>query len=217
MSTPTNAHHPDPAEDPRDFWEGHYDRQRARMQGNPNTLAVEHLGDLEPGSALELGSGQGADAIWLARAGWRVLAVELSETALRLADERAREAGVSDRIRWRQHDLSSGVPEGAFDLVLSSYTQSPVALARIDVLRRAADRVAPGGTLLIVGHSGLPSWSTEDRHADDMPDAATLIAQLALPEDAWAVGRRVDVERSITDPEGAPATRQDSVVRMRRR
>lgn len=217
MSTSNHAHHPDPAQDPREFWEGHYDRQRERMQGNPNALALEHLEDLVPGFALELGSGQGADAIWLAGAGWTVLAVELSATALRLADGRAREAGVSDRIEWRRHDLSSGVPDGAFDLVLSSYTQSPVALDRVEVLRHAAARVAPGGTLLIVGHSGVPSWSTDHTHAADMPDAAALIAQLDLPEDEWAVDRRLDVERAIVAPDGAPATRQDSVVRLRRR
>jgi SAM-dependent methyltransferase len=217
MNTPTHAHHPDPAEDPRDFWEGHYERQRERMRGNPNPLALEHLQDLEPGSALELGSGQGADAIWLARAGWTVLAVELSATAIELADGRAREAGVSDRIEWRRHHLASGVPQGAFDLVLSSYTQSPVALDRVEVLRRAADRVAPGGALLIVGHSGVPSWSTDDRHADDMPDAGTLVAQLDLAEDGWGVDRSLDVERAITGPDGAPATRRDSVVRARRR
>ena len=196
------------------------DRDEKAGSGKGRELApergVSRDGDA-PGFALELGSGQGADAIWLARAGWTVLAVELSATALRLADGRAREAGVSDRIEWRRHDLGSGVPDGAFDLVLSSYTQSPVALDRVEVLRHAAARVAPGGTLLIVGHSGVPSWSTDHTHAADMPDAATLIAQLDLPEDEWAVDRRLDVERAITDPDGAPATRQDSVVRLRRR
>ncbi|MDO9409591.1 cyclopropane-fatty-acyl-phospholipid synthase family protein [Patulibacter sp.] len=220
MTTPPRAHHdhhPDPADDPRAFWESHYERQRDRFRGNPNALALDHLEDLGPGSALELGSGQGADAIWLARRGWTVLATELSATVLRLADERAREAGVADRIEWRRHDLASGVPDGSFDLVLSSYTQSPVAFPRTAVLRAAADRVAAGGTLLIVGHSGTPSWTTERDHAVDMPDAATLIADLDLPEAGWTVDRSADVERPITDPEGRPATRQDSVVRFRRR
>jgi SAM-dependent methyltransferase len=215
-STP-HAHHPNPTQGPRTFWEGHYERQRERFRGNPNALALEHLDELGPGTALELGSGQGADAIWLARRGWTVVALELSETALRLADERAREAGVGDRIEWRPHDLAAGVPQGSFDLVLSSYTQSPVAFPRTAVLREAAERVAPGGALLVVGHSGTPSWMAEQGHAVDMPDAATLIAALDLPAADWTVDRREDVQRPISDPEGRPGTRQDSVVRFRRR
>ncbi|MEV4423031.1 class I SAM-dependent methyltransferase [Patulibacter sp. NPDC049589] len=217
MTTSSHAHDPAPADDPREFWESHYERQRERFRGNPNALALDHLDDLAPGTALELGSGQGADAIWLARRGWTVLAVDLSENALRLAAERADAAGVADRVRWRQHDLGAGVPEGSFDLVLSSYTQSPVGLARVDVLRAAADRVAPGGALLVVGHSGIPSWATVGPPAEEMPDAATLIAALDLPGDAWTVDRRADVQREITDPDGRPATRPDSVVRFRRR
>lgn len=219
MTTSSHAHDPAPTDDPRTFWESHYERQRERFRGNPNALALQHLEDLEPGSALELGSGQGADAIWLARRGWSVLAVDLSETVLRLADERGREAGVADRVEWRAHDLSASVPEGSFDLVLSSYTQSPVALPRIEVLRQAAERVAPGGALLVVGHAGVPSFAPEGHGppAHEMPDAATLIAALDLPDGDWSVDRREDVERAITDPEGRPATRLDSVVRFRRR
>lgn len=216
-SAGATAHAHASTQDPREFWESHYERQRERFRGTPNALALEHLEDLAPGTALELGSGQGADAIWLARRGWTVLAVELSATVLRLADERAREAGVADRIAWRRHDLADGVPAGSFDLVLSSYTQSPVAFPRTAVLRAAADRVAPGGTLLVVGHSGTPSWISQDDHAVDMPDVAALIADLDLPSEEWTVDRSANVERPVTDPEGRPATRQDSVVRFRRR
>lgn len=214
---PMSAAHPTPTDDPRTFWEAHYTEHRARFAGNPNALALEQLEDLAPGTALELGCGQGADAIWLARRGWTVLALDLSTTVLALADERGRAAGVADRIEWRPHDLSTGVPEGSFDLVLSSYTQSPVALARVEVLRRAADRVAPGGALVVVGHAGSPSWAPDQHHAVEMPDTATLIADLDLPADAWAADHATDVERAITDPDGRPAARRDSVVRLRRR
>lgn len=214
MST---SHHPSPARDPREFWENHYTEHRDRFAGNPNRLALDHLEDLEPGRALEIGCGQGADAIWLAQRGWTVLAVDLAEAILRVAEDRCREAGVADRITWRRHDLSAGVPEGAFHLVLSSYTQSPVALERIDVLRQAADRVAPGGVLLIVGHAGNPSWAPEQDHGVAMPDAATLVASLDLPSGDWTVDHQEDVARDSPAPDGRPGTRLDAVVRLRRR
>lgn len=217
MSPQPHAHRHHPDQDPRAFWEDHYARQPERFRGNPNDLATRHLEDLEPGSALELGSGQGADALWLARRGWTVLALELSRTALDLAEGRAREAGLGDRIDWRRHDLAAGLPDGTFDLVLSSYTQSPVALPRTAVLRDAADHVAPGGALLVVGHSGFPSWAPDGDPGHDMPDAAALLAALDLPGTDWTVDRREDVQREVRDPEGRPATRQDSVVRLRRR
>ncbi len=217
MTPPSHAQHHVPSTDPRTFWEDHYERQRERFRGNPNALATGHLEDLTPGIALELGSGQGADAIWLARRGWTVTALELSETALRLARERAAAAGVADRIAWRQHDLTDGLPGGAFDLVLSSYTQSPLPFGRTAVLRAAADRVAPGGALLVVGHSGIPSGATGGPPPEDLPDAATLIDALALPADGWSVDRREDVAREVTSPDGEPGTRRDSVVRFRRR
>lgn len=209
--------HPDPTRDPREFWEAHYTEHRERFAGNPNRLALDHLEDLEPRSALEIGCGQGADAIWLAQRGWTVLAVDLAEAILDVAEARGREAGVADRVEWRRHDLAGGVPEGAFDLVLSSYTQSPVALDRIAVLRQAADRVAPGGVLLVVGHAENPSWAPEQDHGVAMPDAATLVASLDLPADEWTVDVQEDVRRDSPSPEGRPGTRPDAVVRLRRR
>lgn len=217
MPTHSRPSHPHPHADPRTFWEGHYAEHRERMRGNPNALATEHTADLAPGTALELGCGQGADAIRLALAGWDVLAVDLADAALELGRGRAADAGVAGRITWRRHDLADGVPGGAYDLVLASYLQSPVRFARVDVLQAAADRVAPGGTLLVIGHAGPPSWADPGAGAHvDMPSAAELVAALDLPAAEWRADVQADVRREVTDPDGRPGTRPDSVVRLRR-
>ena len=131
-----------------------------------------------------------------------VTAVDVSANALAAATEQARRAGVDSAIRWERHDLDETFPDGSFDLVVSCYLQSPVALERTAILRAAAAAVRPGGLLLVIGHAG-PS---HDGHHVDMPGAVEVLADLDLGDD-WDVERCADVERP---------TRPDSVVRVRR-
>src|SRR5690606_32885701 len=104
------------------------------------------VNELAGATALDLGCGQGDDAIWLARRGWRVTAVDVSATVLERAAGRAAAAGVEDAITWRRMDLAQTFPDGEFDLVASCYLHSPVDLPRSAILQAAAAAVAPGGT-----------------------------------------------------------------------
>ncbi|HZF58086.1 MAG TPA: class I SAM-dependent methyltransferase, partial [Rubrobacter sp.] len=89
------------------FWEDHYRRRGRVWSGRPNPVLVDIVGSLRrPGTALDLGCGEGGDAIWLARQGWCVTAVDISATALDRAAVDAATAGVADRIDFRQHDLA---------------------------------------------------------------------------------------------------------------
>ncbi len=196
------------------FWEDFY-AGRTRWSGQPNELLVSEVRELTPGDALDLGCGEGGDAIWLAQLGWRVTAVDVSSTALASGAEHARREGVADAIRWERHDLDATFPSGQFDLVASCYLQSPVALGRPAILRAAAAAVRPGGLLVVIGHAGPPSWNLDHDHGG-MPSAAEVLAELDLADD-WDVERCADVEWPVHDPEGRPATRPDSVVRARRR
>jgi SAM-dependent methyltransferase len=108
---------------------------------------------LHPGRALDAGCGHGAEAAWLASRGWRFTAVDCSATALEIARSRATAIGadVAERIEWTEVDLTTWAPApGSFDLVLSLYVhvQGPVG----EMVRRLGSGVAPGGTLLLVGH-----------------------------------------------------------------
>ena len=108
------------------FWEDHYRQHEGPRSGRPNPVRVEVAGPLEPATALDLGSGQGGDAIWLAGRGWHVTAVDVSATVLTQGAVKAAAAGVGSRIDWQQHDLARTFPAGTFDLVSTQYLHSPV-------------------------------------------------------------------------------------------
>ena len=108
------------------FWEEHYLGHEQVWSGRPNPVLVDVVGSLPPGKVLDLGCGEGGDAVWLAAQGWRVTAADVSATALGRAAERAEAEGVAERIDFQQHDLEFTFPEGAFDLVSAQYLHSPV-------------------------------------------------------------------------------------------
>jgi SAM-dependent methyltransferase len=116
----------------------------------PNRFVADELADLPPGRALDLGAGEGRNAIWLAERGWRVTAVEFADVAV----DRARRIGAARGVDvdWVCADLLEWLPEPAgFDLVLLLYLQLPTGDMKV-VLDRARTALAPGGTLLLVGH-----------------------------------------------------------------
>ena len=116
----------------------------------PNRFLVAEVEGLPPGRALDLACGAGRNAVWLAERGWRVTAVDFADVALRTARRLAEARGVE--VEWVEADVREWVPgAAAFELVTILYLQLP-AEERWLVLGRAAAAVAPGGTLLLVGH-----------------------------------------------------------------
>ena len=172
------------ASEAEQFWERHYRGREQVFSGNANRILVEVAGQLPAGTALDLGCGEGGDAIWLARQGWQVTAVDVAATALARAAENANTAGVADRINFEQHDLTRSQPAGAFDLVSAQYLQSPVAFPREQVLRSVAQAVAVGGLLLIVDHASVPPWSWADPDTR-FPTPKQFLASLQLPGEQW--------------------------------
>lgn len=199
------------------FWEDFYGRTEKVWSGRPNPRLVEVAGPLPAGTALDLGCGEGGDAIWLARQGWRVTAVDVSPTVLARAAAQAVAAGVDGRIDWQRHDLAHSFPAGTFDLVSAQYLHSPVDFPRRQVLRAGARAVAPGGLLLVVGHAGFPPWAAHDHDPPtDFPTPAEVLAALDLPEGAWRTELLASPERTATGPDGQTATLNDSVLALRR-
>jgi len=164
---------------------------------------------------MDLGCGEGADAIWLAEHGWTVVAVDVSSTALARAREAAEACGVSDRIDFVEHDLTSSVPDGSFDLVSAQFLHSTVDMDRSQILRRAAAVVAPGGVLLIVDHAAAPPWASKMHH-HEFPTADAVVAGLALDSGQWRALRADSVQRRARGLEGEEVTLVDNLILMSR-
>ena len=201
--------------DPERFWEDRYRAASPGSSGKPGSVLRRFTEALAPGRALELGCAKGDDAVWLARLGWRVVAVDISSAALGYAADNAERHGVADRVTFEKHDLSRSFPGGLFDLVVASFLQSPFDWPRAAVLTRAARAVAPGGHLLIVDHGSRAPWSWASPDTQ-FPTVEETLAGLALRERDWAQIHVDAIERRATGPDGQTAMVLDNVIFLRR-
>jgi SAM-dependent methyltransferase len=192
----------------------------AVWSGRPNRQLVVEGSVLSPGTALDAGCGEGADALWLAERGWRVTAVDFSAVALDRAGAHARARGLDDRITWLRADLDAWTPtEGGFDLVATHYLHAH-GPDRPALFARLAGAVAPGGTLLVVGH--LLGGDAGDHHSGPHEHDLDL---LYTAEDVAAVldpaqWRDVVTETRDRDPAAVARTGNpapDTVLVARRR
>jgi len=202
-----------------EYWETRYRENGRSWSGRANAALVREITGVEPGTALDLGSGEGGDALWLAHNGWSVTAVDIAPSALAVGES---DAADGDDVTWVAADLAEWRPPTSYDLVTSHFLHSWVQLPRDEILRRGAAAVAPGGILLIVGHAGSPSWATEGHHdAVDLPTAEQMYDALFLPGGGlasadWTVLTRALVSRPVTAPDGTEGTIDDSVLKLRR-
>ncbi|MFG3496435.1 class I SAM-dependent methyltransferase [Streptomyces sp. NPDC047928] len=198
------------------FWENHYSGREPAGTRHPHPVLVETARGLTPGSALDLGCGDGADAVWLATRGWRVTAVDISANALRRAAARASAAGAADRLATGRHDLAGTFPSGTYDLISAHYLQTPFALPRAQVLRKAARALNPGGLLLLVDHGSTRPWAWNPAPDAHFPAPEDLFGELALDPDRWRPERLDRHRREATGPDGRTAMVTDTVVTVRR-
>ena len=204
MGTPEHAHE----------WDARYSEQDALWSGRANGRLVAEVADLAPGSALDVGCGEGADAIWLAGEGWTVTAIDISDVALRRAREAAAQAGAA--VEWICGDaLQVVLPTGSFDLLSMQYPALPKAAGE-GAVHALLDTVRPGGLLLAVYHD------LDDEHREQMKargvDPADYISADDLRQllgDDFVIELDVVAPR-IDPPQGNPHI-GDVVLRARRR
>lgn len=130
-------------------WDARYAGKDPVWSLEPNAWVAQTLAHLEPGAAVDLGAGEGRNALWLASLGWEVTAVDYSAVGLATGAGRAADLGLD--VNWVKADATTWVSPDLVDLVLVSYLQLPAAdLSR--AIGAAAGYLAPGGTLALVGH-----------------------------------------------------------------
>lgn len=209
----------------KSYWERHWGEGGGpgSMGDNPAHPYLEtEVVDLPPGTALDAGAGAGAEAIWLARHGWRVTAADISAQALARAAERAGEAGVTEQIDFVEADLETWEPESAFDLVTTHYAHPTIP--QLDFYDRIGAWVRPGGTLLVVGHLHRHDHGSDGGHGhghgeEPPPEASVTAASVTarLGAGNWEVVTAAETRREVPGPGGCPRTLDDVVVRAVRR
>ncbi|MEJ8280782.1 class I SAM-dependent methyltransferase [Pseudonocardia spirodelae] len=212
MSTPSTTGDRWSAE----FWDAHYAGRPQVWSGRVNPVLAEQVADLAPGRALDVGCGEGGDAVWLAGRGWRVDAVDVSAVALDRARGAAEAAGVAERITLRAADLRTDPPPpSSYDLVSAQFLHLPPDVRR-PLYAALAEAVAPGGTLLLVLHHrrDLDAGIPRPPEPEVFPDERELAAE--LDPAGWEVLVARARPRPATLPDGTAVTAHDTVVRARR-
>ncbi|MDJ1370608.1 SAM-dependent methyltransferase [Gulosibacter molinativorax] len=233
----------EPSEATADYWNGRYGEKPAMWSGRPNATLVDVVADLAPGAALDLGSGEGADVVWLASQGWDALGLDISSVAVARAEQAAAAFGASaapdtsaarGRASFRVVDLAS--PDALqlderFDLVTASFLHSTLALPRTEILRSASELVGQGGHLLVITHAAPPPWfggadqaehehkhkhKHKHNHHHTFLSPEQELEALALDPASWRVVIAEARIRSAMAPDGAPAELEDGVLLLQR-
>ncbi|MFF5652232.1 class I SAM-dependent methyltransferase [Streptomyces collinus] len=198
------------------FWDGVYAARSAADAPGPNARLTETVSDLPPGQALDLGCGEGGDALWLACQGWHVIAVDISAVAVERLTALAGSHGLGDRVNAVRHDLQASFPQGGFDLVCAHYLHTPFGLDRSTVLRSASHVLRPGGRLLVVDHGSTAPWSWNQDPDIRYPSPREVAAGIGLDPETWTVERAEALHRVATGPDGRTAEVTDHVLLIHR-
>jgi len=195
----------------REDWDKRYAGKELVWTAEPNRLVAAEVGGLAPGRALDFACGEGRNAVWLAQRGWRVTGLDFSEVALEKARGLADRRGVE--VEWVAADVLDHEPgEHAFDLVLLCYLQLYAhELAR--AVRSAATAVAPGGTLVVLGHD---STNLTDGHGGPKDPAVLFTPGDVLASIGDLVVERAETVRRTVSLDDGEAVAIDAFVRARR-
>jgi SAM-dependent methyltransferase len=203
----------------REFWDERYRSHSHLWSGRPNLRLVEYADELVPGRALDVGCGEGADAVWLAERGWEVTGTDVSGVALERAAEHAagRDPAMAARIAWCESDLFGDEwgPFADYDLVNSQYLHLPPQ-ERARSMARLAGAVRPGGHLLVATHH--PSDLEVPGLRPNRPELFCTAPELAGLLDAadWEILVAAAPERTEPGPDDQPVVIRDAVLLARR-
>jgi SAM-dependent methyltransferase len=195
-----------------DAWDQRYADADLVWSGTPNQFVATELGELPPGRAVDLAAGEGRNAIWLARRGWDVTAVDFSQVGL----DKGRALADDTPVTWVCADATTWTAESAYDLALMAYLQLP-ADQRRSAVRHAFAGLRVGGTLFVIAHD---STNLVEGTGGPQDPAVLLTAEDVLADLGgldFDVIRAERVAREVPGPAGAAWTAHDALVRVVRR
>jgi thioredoxin reductase/SAM-dependent methyltransferase len=200
-------------------WDHRYDGD-PMWSGNANGTLVREVGALASGRALDVGAGEGGDALWLAEQGWTVTASDISRRALETVRAEAGRRGLRVECLHADANALGALPHEAFDLVSAHYASIPRTPDGRGV-GNVLDAVAPGGTLLVVSHDLEPMRAPINTRASSRafdPDAYLRVQDFAAALTA-STGWELEVHEQRRRPTGAASSHHvdDIVLRARRR
>ncbi len=189
----------------RKSWDQRYQATERLWSVEPNMFVADRLGPSQPGVGLDVASGEGRNAIWLASRGWKMTAVDFSEVAVEKGRSQTDQVGfvVADVLTWE--------PPERYDLVLVAYLHLPETQMR-EVIERVASWLRPGGELFLIGHD--ESNIEEGHGGPQVPEILTRVESIV----EWLPGLDVVeaqvVNRPVETDQGRVFAR-DSLVRAR--
>ena len=194
-------------------WDERYRSADLVWGAEPNRFVRRLCERLPAGEALDIACGEGRNALWLARRGWRVLGVDFSEAAI----ERARELTAAEdhmvrlHLSWKVSDVTAEPPRrNRYDLTIVSYVHIEPA-ERDAMLRAAARSVRPTGRLVVVGH--------DRRNLDEGVGGPQDIDRLYVPDELAAIatdaGLAVEIAQTVERP-ADDGVALDAILRARR-
>ncbi|MDM7990237.1 class I SAM-dependent methyltransferase [Arthrobacter sp. zg-Y877] len=193
-------------------WDERYAGSDGLWSGQPNPVLVSEASGLAPARALDVGCGEGADALWLAQQGWDVTALDVSGIALSRAARQAER--ISVEVTWLHSGLvEAALPPASFELVSAQYPVLPRTEQNI-AEQALLQAVAPGGVLLLVHHA-LPAAHGAQDHGVDLSEYVLPGDVAALLDDGWQV--EVDEIRPRHVSAGAGTHHKEDVVLRARR
>lgn len=193
-------------------WDRRYSTTELIWTAEPNRFLVDEATGLQPGRALDLGAGEGRNAVWLASQGWQVVAVDFSAVGLEKAADLASRAGVG--LDLVVADATDELPEPGFDLIIALYLHPPPEQRRL-AQHNAAAALAPGGTLLVVGHDTTNLTDGVGGPQDPSVLFGPEDVTTDLADTGVEIVRAERVQRSVP-AEAGPRTAVEALVRARR-
>jgi SAM-dependent methyltransferase len=196
-ATPAASQAVDPRD--RDFWNGKYNDPKFNFNHQPSRLLVEAVRGRRPGLAIDLGMGEGRNAIYLAQQGWRVTGVDLSDVAIAQARRHAAQVGIKlDAVIDSLDHYDFG--RARWDLIALFYMHGWYHDAKPRSVERLRNALKPGGLLVVEGFAGDEKFMFQpDELLRDFGDFRILRYEDVEEEADWAPGRKSHIARLVAE------------------